>query len=212
MTARFSDRKDAGIKLNDFLGSLEFDVIAAIPRGGVELAVEIARRRKKPVLIVGVRKIPIPWNIEAGFGAIAEDGSIFLNKSLLSHLQISSDEVSRLAEEVRREVIRRIDAYRKGREIPNLSGRRVLLVDDGFASGYTAIAAIELLKKKGAVVYAAAPCSPSDTVNLLKKYADEVIVIQVQRFGAFAVASYYEDFRDLTDEEVIESLKEVENL
>lgn len=91
-----------------------------------------------------------------------------------------------------------------------MGGKVILLVDDGFATGYTAIAAIELLKKRGAIVYAVAPCAPYDTIKLLEKYADKVIVIYKQKFGSFAVASYYDDFSDLSDEEVIESLSETE--
>jgi len=206
--AVFHDRKHAGRELAKFTGKLEFDFVAAIPRGGVAVAVEIAKIRKKPLLVVGVRKIPIPWNPEAGFGAIAEDGSIFINRSIFEHLNLSKEEVEDLANDVLKEVERRVRIYRRG-ALPDLDGKVILLVDDGFATGYTAIAAIELLKKKGAVVYAAAPCAPSDTVKLLERYADKVIVIHVQKFGSFAVASYYDDFSDLSDEEVIESLSEV---
>jgi len=192
----FRNRKHAGRKLAEFTRDLEFDLIAAIPRGGIAVAAEIAKIRKKRLLVVGVRKIPIPWNPEAGFGAIAEDGSTFINRSIFEHLNLLDEEVEELANDVRKEVERRVRIYRKG-AIPDLNGKVILLVDDGFATGYTAIAAIELLKKKGAIVYAAAPCAPSDTVKLLKEYADKVIVIHVQGYGPFAVASYYDDFRDL---------------
>lgn len=206
--ARFRDRRDGGRKLADFVKDLEFDYVAAIPRGGIAVGVEIARIRNKPLLVIGVRKIPIPWSPEAGFGAVAEDGSTFINERIFDNLGLSVEEVEELAEEVRREVERRVKTYRE-EPLPDLSKKTVLLVDDGFASGYTAIAAIELLKKKGATVYAAAPCSPSDTVKLLEEYADKVVVISEQRWGSFAVASYYEDFSDLSDEEVISMLSEL---
>ena len=99
----------------------------------------------------------------------------------------------------------------RDKEIPDLSGKKILLVDDGFATGYTAIAAIQLLRKKGAEkVYAAAPCSPKDTVNLLKTYADDVFVINIQKNYPFAVASYYEDFSELNDEEVLKAISGAE--
>ncbi|MFP3910417.1 MAG: phosphoribosyltransferase [Archaeoglobaceae archaeon] len=206
--ARFRDRRDGGRKLADLVKDLEFDYVAAIPRGGIAVGVEIARIRNKHLLVIGVRKIPIPWSPEAGFGAVAEDGSTFINERIFDNLGLSVEEVEELAEEVRREVERRVKTYRE-EPLPDLSKKTVLLVDDGFASGYTAIAAIELLKKKGATVYAAAPCSPSDTVKLLEEYAYKVVVISEQRWGSFAVASYYEDFSDLSDEEVISMLSEL---
>ncbi len=206
----FRDRRYGGKKLADLVDDLEFDYVAAIPRGGVAVGVEVAKNRNKPLLVIGVRKIPIPWSPEAGFGAVAEDGSTFINEKIFDHLGLSVEETEELAEEVRKEVERRIKTYRE-EPLPDLSGKTVLLVDDGFASGYTAIAAIELLKNKGGTVYAAAPCSPSDTVKLLEGYADRVIVISEQKWGSFAVASYYEEFDDLSDEEVLDMLSELKN-
>ncbi|MFO7967652.1 MAG: phosphoribosyltransferase family protein [Archaeoglobaceae archaeon] len=204
----FRDRRDGGKKLANSVEDLEFDYVAAIPRGGVAVGVEVAKNRNKPLLVVGVRKIPIPWSPEAGFGAVAEDGSTFINEKIFDHLGLSVEETEELAEEVRKEVERRIKTYRE-EPLPDMSGKTVLLVDDGFASGYTAIAAIELLKNKGATVYAAAPCSPSDTVKLLEGYADKVVVIKEQKWGSFAVASYYHEFSDLSDEEVVKMLSEL---
>lgn len=204
----FRNRRDGGKKLADFVKDLDFDYVAAIPRGGIAVGVEVAKDRNKPLLVIGVRKIPIPWSPEAGFGAVAEDGSTFINQRIFDHLGLSVQETEELTEEVRKEVERRVKTYREG-PLPDLSGKTVLLVDDGFASGYTAIAAIELLKNSGATVYAAAPCSPSDTVKLLEDYADRVLVMSEQKWGSFAVASYYQDFSDLSDEEVVEMLSEL---
>lgn len=204
----FRDRRDGGKKLANFVEDLEFDYVAAIPRGGVAVGVEVAKNRDKPLLVIGVRKIPIPWSPEAGFGAVAEDGSTFINEKIFDHLGLSVEETEELAEEVRKEVKRRIKVYRE-EPLSDVRGKTVLLVDDGFASGYTAIAAIELLKNKGATVYAAAPCSPSDTIKLLEGYADKVVVISEQKWGSFAVASYYEEFDDLSDEEVLDMLSEL---
>jgi len=206
----FHDRRHAGIVLADFLKGVDFDVVAAIPRGGAIVAAEISRRSHKPLLIVGVRKIPIPWNPEAGFGAIAEDCSTYFNEKILKRIYISDEQIKELSDSVKKEVERRVKVYRD-KEIPDLSGKRILLVDDGFATGYTAIAAIHLLKKKGAAkVYPVAPCSPKDTVDLLKTYADDVFVINIQRHYPFAVASYYEDFSELSDEDVLKAIAGVE--
>lgn len=204
----FRDRSHAGKILAEQI-PFKFDVVAVIPRGGVLVGVEIAKRHKKLVYVVGVRKIPIPWEPEAGFGAVAEDGSIYLNEEILPYLNLPEDVITKLAEEIRREVERRIKLYRL--KDTDLKNKDVLLVDDGFATGYTAIAGIMMLRKKGArKVYAVAPCAPFDTILLLRRYADEVFVPNVQKFGPFAVANYYQDFRDLKDEEVLNALKDVD--
>lgn len=204
----FGNRSHAGKILAEQI-PFKFDVVAVIPRGGVLVGVEIAKRHKKPVYVVGVRKIPIPWEPEAGFGAVAEDGSVYLKEEILPYLNLPENIITKLAEEVRREVERRIKLYRP--KDADLKNKDVLLVDDGFATGYTAIAGIMMLRKKGArKVYAVAPCAPFDTILLLRRYADEVFVPNVQKFGPFAVANYYQDFRDLKDEEVLNALKEVD--
>ena len=210
MIMRYRDRSHAGKELAKL--DVEFDVIAAIPRGGVILGAEIARVRKKPLLIVGVRKLPIPWSPEAGFGAIAEDGTVYLNDRIARRAGISEEVIREVASEVKIEVKRRVMTYRKG-NIPDLAEKTILLVDDGFATGYTAIAAIDLLRKKNAKrIIAASPCAPIDTVELLKKHADEVIVLNVQDFLPFAVADYYDDFRELSDDDVLRAIEGIEIL
>ncbi|AEA47531.1 phosphoribosyltransferase [Archaeoglobus veneficus] len=206
----YRDRTHAGRELSKL--DVDFDVVAGIPRGGVIVAAEIAKERGKPLLIVGVRKLPVPLNPEAGFGAVAEDGSIYLNKKIVNRTGLSDDEIWGIAENVKKEVERRVNVYRKGEgEIHDLDGKTVLLVDDGFATGYTAIAAIELLRNKNAgKIIAAAPCAPETTVELLEDYADEVVVLNVQAYSPFAVAEYYYDFRELSDEDVLRALEDVD--
>lgn len=122
-------------------------------------------------------------------------------------MNLDEDIIAKLAEKVRREVKRSVRFYRI-KEI-DLNGKDVLLVDDGFTTGYTAIAGIMMLRKTGAKrIYAAAPCAPLDTVLLLRKYADDVFILQ--KFGAFTVTNYYQDFRELSDEDVLKALKEVD--
>ncbi|RLI87245.1 MAG: phosphoribosyltransferase [Archaeoglobales archaeon] len=207
---RYRDRSHAGKELAKL--DVEFDIIAAVPRGGVIVGAEIARVRKKPLLIVGVRKLPIPWSPEAGFGAIAEDCTVYLNDRIVRRAGISEEVIREVANEVKMEVKRRVRTYRKG-EIPDLSGNTVLLIDDGFATGYTAIAAIGLLRKKNAKkIIAASPCAPVDTFELLKKHADEVVVLNVQDFFPFAVGDYYEDFRELSDDDVLKAIEGIKVL
>ena len=102
----FHDRRHAGNMLADFLKDkdVDFDVVAAIPRGGAIVAAEIAKKVQKPLLIVGVRKIPIPWNPEAGFGAIAEDCSTYLNERILERLDISSEQIREISSIVKKEI------------------------------------------------------------------------------------------------------------
>ncbi|CAJ36290.1 putative phosphoribosyltransferase [Methanocella arvoryzae MRE50] len=204
----FKDRKDAGRKLSERLAQEQWDqpVVFAIPRGGVPIGCEIARKLRAPLDLIIPRKLPVPYNPEAGFGAVAPDGTIVLNDDLVSQIGLDQDEINSIAMAVLDEVQRRIREYRLGPPI-DPKGRDVIVVDDGLASGYTMIAAVRALKKKGPKkVVVAVPCSPRTSVERLEEEADEVICLAVQEQGSFAVASYYQKFPDLSDGEVLADL------
>ncbi len=143
---RFEDRREAGKRLAEIIP--EVDLIAAIPRGGVPVAVEVAKRLSRPLFVVGVRKLPIPWSPEAGFGAIDEDGNVHVSHHIVSRTRIDDVAVEKIAEDVLREVKRRISIYRKS--LPEIAGKAVAVIDDGFATGLTAVAAVEFVRVKGA--------------------------------------------------------------
>jgi putative phosphoribosyl transferase len=200
----FKDRHDAGRQLAERLLLYRRNaVVLAIPRGGVPVGYEVSRGLDVPLDIIVPRKLPIPSDPEAGFGAVAPDGTVVLNEALMWYLGLSTEEIERIIGEVLGEVRRRIREYRGDRPLPRLSGKNVIVVDDGLASGYTMIAAVRALRKeRPRRVIVAVPCSPRTSVERLEKEADEVVCLAVQSSGPFAVASFYERFPDLRDEEV----------
>ncbi|MDI6896617.1 phosphoribosyltransferase, partial [Methanocella conradii] len=195
----FKDRRDAGRMLAEHLvGYRHNSIILAIPRGGVPVGYEVSRRLGVPLDLIVPRKLPIPSDPEAGFGAVAPDGTVVLNERLVAYLGLSVKDIERIVEEVLKEVRRRIREYRGDRPLPDLKGKNVIIVDDGLASGYTMIAAVRAVRKeRPRRVIVAVPCSPETSVERLEKEADEVICLRVQRYGPFAVASHYEKFPDL---------------
>jgi putative phosphoribosyl transferase len=199
----FDDRLHAGEELAKKFKLPSNAVIFAIPRGGVPVGYALATKQNKPMDIVVVRKLYIPWEPEAGFGAITLDGEIVLNPRYAS--LIPPEVASQVAKEVLREVIRRNEVYREGKGYKSLEGKVAVVVDDGFASGYTAIAAAKYLKKfKPEGLIALAPVCPKDTQELMKDYFNEVQCLVVSEEYPFAVASLYKDFHDLEDAEVLE--------
>lgn len=207
--ALFTDRLDAGRRLAEIYDGPRRDVVVlGIARGGVPVGYPIAREVGGELDVVTARKLPVPWNPETGFGAIAPDGSLVLNESLLPSLGLSGDEIRHIADEVLGEVRRREKVYRGvGRAIP-VTGRNVVLVDDGLATGYTMVASVKMARNLAAgSVTVAAPVSPADTAALIEPMVDRLLVIHVARARSFAVASFYRDFHDLEDGEVLDLLE-----
>ena len=201
----FRNRLDAGAKLAEEVAKRNFHdpYVLAIPRGGVPVGFGVALKVRAPLDVIIPRKLPIPDNPEAGFGAITSDGNIVLNEEMLPNLALSEEEVERIAKRVLEEVRRRMCEYRGERPEPNLEGKTVLLVDDGLASGYTMIAAAQEVKaQRPARVVVAVPVSPRSSVEKVSPHVDEVIALIVSERPCFAVADFYDDFRDLSDDEV----------
>ncbi|MBU1671386.1 MAG: phosphoribosyltransferase [Actinobacteria bacterium] len=208
--ALFADRLDAGKRLADaYDGPEENVLVLGLARGGLPVAVPLAKNLTSPLDVVTARKLPIPWSPEMGFGAIAPDGSTSINQEVLRSIALSPDEVRRIAAEVLREVHRRERVYREGRRPEPLEGKNVVLVDDGLATGYTMIAAIEMARKADAAsLYVAVPVSPADTAQRIEPMVDRLLVLHLSRGYSFAVASFYRDFHDMKDSEVLDALEE----
>jgi len=204
----FRDRSEAGKKLAEKLGAYRSQnpLVLAIPRGGVPVGCEISRALHAPLDLIIPRKLPIPYNTEAGFGAVTPEGTVVLNEELVRQIGLSKAEIDNVVMTVIDEVQRRVKAYRPGPPL-DPKGKTVIIVDDGLASGYTMIAAVRDVKKKSpARVIVAVPCSPRSSVEKLETEADEVISLHVQEHGSFAVASYYKSFPDLSDGQVLAML------
>jgi len=210
----FQDRMEAGRLLARRLSnsvSLEAMVLA-IPAGGVPVALEIARVLNLPLDLMIVRKIQIPTNPEAGFGAVGPDGEVIFNEDLLERLNLTKEEIDQQVEKTKKIVGSRNQRFRRGRGFPDLSGKTVILVDDGLASGFTMAEAIRFIKKRKAhKIIIAVPTAPGDTVNRLLPMVDEIYCLNIRTFSPFAVAEAYEDWYDLTDQEVISLLREAWN-
>jgi putative phosphoribosyl transferase len=204
----FRDRRDAGRQLADRLVALglEDPVVLGLPRGGVPVAIEVARRLDAQVEVFVARKIGAPAQPELGIGAVAEGSDEAVTTEIAPHIGVDQAGLEELAVVVRDEIRRRVAAYRGDRALPELAGRDVVLVDDGLATGVTAHAALNALRKhQPRRLVVAVPTSPPESASRLARYADEVVwVIAPEPF--FAVGEWYEDFRQVTDQEVIAML------
>ena len=200
----FKDRKDAGQKLAAALQAYnEQDLLVlAIPRGGVELGYEVAKAFQCDFSLIICRKLPYPFNTESGFGAIAEDGSVYINK--FAAASVSEDEIEQITLQQSKEIKRRIQTLRGGRALPSLKGRTVILVDDGIAMGSTMHTAVALCRKHDAKkIIVAVPVAGAQAIEKFSQMADEVIVLESPA-NFYAVAQVYENWCDVSDEEVLE--------
>lgn len=203
----FENRRDAGQKLGQALENYKAGdgIVLAVPRGGVEVGYYVAERLQLPFSLVVVRKLPFPDNPEAGFGAIAEDGSIFLINRICAGL--SCDLIQSVINEQKLELQRRIEVLRQGRALPEIKGKTAILVDDGIAMGSTMQAAIMLCRnKKAKKIVVAAPVAGPATAAELALEVDEVVVPEQPLFFR-AVAEAYKNWYDVCDDEVIQIMK-----
>jgi predicted phosphoribosyltransferase len=203
----FADRKDAGQKLARALENYreQKPLVLAIPKGGVEVGYEVAKHLGCEFSILIARKLPFPDNPEAGFGAVAEDGSTFINNYAARGL--SQHTIDRILKQQRREIKRRIAALRKGRPLPQIADRTVILIDDGIAMGSTMRAGISLCKnKKAGKIVVASPVAGPSTAAELARIVDDVVVLEKPAFFR-AVAQAYANWYDVCDEEVIRILQ-----
>lgn len=204
VSQRFEDRRDAGQRLARALQRRHVDrdtMVLALPRGGVPVAFEIATALGLPLDVMVVRKLGMPGHEEYAVGAIAPGGVRILNPEVpagtLSESQLDSVEARE-----RRELERREREYRGDRAAVALHGRTALLVDDGLATGSTMRAAIEAVRRQGARrVVVAIPVGPRESVEALRREADEVVCLEVPEFF-YAVGTWYRTFPQTTDEEV----------
>ena len=206
---RFRDRRDAGEQLARELQALGLDraVVLAIPRGGVLVADAIVRAGDWPLDLAIPRKLRAPQNPELAFGAVTGDGTVYLDAALAKLLRVGDaylrDEIGAQIDEIER----RRAAYRGTRPDPDVRGRTAIVVDDGVATGATVIVTVRMLRHALArEVVAAIPVGAPDAVRRLEQEADRVVcMFRPPSFSA--VGEFYEDFRQTTDEEVVETLR-----
>lgn len=206
---RFRDRIDAGQRLAEALGAYanRTDVLVlALPRGGVPVAAEVAKKLNAPLDVLVVRKLGVPFHSELGMGAIATGGVRIVNKEVVDALGIAADAIEIVAREEQRELERREKAYRGDVPAPNIEGKIVILVDDGIATGSTMLAAIAAAKQlKAARVVVAVPTVAASTYSKMRQATDDVVALLVPE-EFYAVGQWYENFAQTTDDEVRELL------
>jgi len=206
----FQDRYDAGLKLVEALhcGPQPNSFVLALPRGGAPVGAAVADYLDAPLDLALVRKLPLPSSPEAGFGAVAIDGSRILNTRMVQHFHLSDSEIESISEQVTKEVQRRAREYRGATSPPEIRGMDVYLVDDGLATGYTMMAAAKMVRKlQPNSITLCVPVSPDNSVAAVTPYFDVIHCLIVQDFPPFAVASFYKRFPDMSDDEVREVLK-----
>lgn len=200
----FQNRKYAADQLAKSLKNLrkKGTIILGLARGGVVLAHEISRKTHIPFSILIVRKLGAPENPEYGIGAISEESVQIINKKVVNNLHISEEQLREVQKKEEKEIKRRIALYRDNKPLPDLSGKRVIIVDDGLATGVTARAAIQTVKKHNPreIIFAAPVCA-AQSIRLFLKSIDEVICLEIPS-NLQSVGSVYNDFHQVSDDEV----------
>lgn len=177
-------------------------MVFGLPRGGVPVAAEVARRLQVPMDVLVVRKLGAPGQEELAIGAIGEGGVRVLNAGLIQTLGLSTETMDRLAAREAAELERRVIAYRGAHEPLEVEGKTVIVVDDGVATGATMRAGLQALRQRGAArIVAAAPVAAEDAAEVLSDDADEVVILETPAWFN-SVGQWYEDFGQTSDEEV----------
>jgi predicted phosphoribosyltransferase len=209
MERAFSNRAEAGLflaeKLSQYAGR-EDVIVLGLPRGGVPVAYEVAKRLNVPLDVFIVRKLGVPGFEELAVGAIASGGVRVLNEDVARALSSANEIIESVTAREMAEVERREQLYRDGRPAPELRDRTAILIDDGLATGATMRAAVKALRQRGAArIVVAVPVGPPETCREFEADADEIICGIAPEFFQ-AVGQYYEDFSQTSDDEVREIL------
>lgn len=209
----FTDRTDAGRQLADLLDhhDVEADIVLGIPRGALPVARPVADTLGVPLDIVVAQKMGAPNNSELAIGAVASDGNVWLNEDLIERLGVSDGYVTEERDRKADDARRKLERYRGDRDPPDLSGKAVVVVDDGIATGATARACLRQVRDADARrVVLAVPVGSPDSIEHVEGEADEVIVIDSPPYFS-AVGQFYESFDQVTDEEAVAYLDEGES-
>lgn len=206
----FRDRAHAGKVVAGMLEEYRDTnaIVLGIPAGGLPVAGVIAEELKLSLDVLVVSKITLPWNTEAGYGAVAFDGTVRLNQRLLKGLDLSEADIQRGIENTSRKVARRVKILRGKRPFPDLSIGPVILVDDGLASGFTMLVGVEALRNAGArQIVVAVPTGHNNSVQMMADHVEKLYCANIRYGLSFAVADAYERWSDVSHEEVIEITK-----
>jgi putative phosphoribosyl transferase len=210
----FANRQAAGSALAGELIKMHLvaPVVLALPRGGVPVAVEIAKALEAPLDLVLVRKIGVPFQPELAAAAVVDGGQpeIVINEDVIDLAWLDRDYIDQEAKRELAEIERRREAYLGGRTRVPLEGRTLIVVDDGIATGASVRAALKALRHRGAkALILAVPVAPADTVEALREEVDQLVCLATPE-PFYAIGIHYLDFRQLSDQEVVSSLAAIE--
>ncbi len=207
----FKSRSEAGEKLARALSGYkdQHPVILALPRGGVPVAAKVAAALDAPLDLILVRKIGVPFQPELAMGAVVDGGApiIVRNEDVIGSAGIDEKQFKAVCDGELAEIERRRQRYLGSREPVNVAGRTAIVIDDGIATGATTRAALRATRMRNPKkLVLAVPVAPSDSIVAMREEADEVICLEDHEFFG-AIGFFYRDFRQVSDEEVIEMLK-----
>ncbi len=206
----FRDRASAGKVLAGMLKQYQDSnaIVMAVPAGGVAVAVEMASELHLPLDVAVVSKVTLPWDTEAGYGAVAFDGTVMLNEDLLSRINLTKEEIKEGIKRTEEKIARRVKMFRGNRPSPDLE-RPIILVDDGLASGFTLRVAIKAIRKAGATnILLAVPTAHLASVQTILEEVEAIYCPNLRSGFSFAVAHAYEQWSDLDEQEVTKLLQE----
>ena len=212
-TKVFKDREHAGELLSEQLSDYKDDpnsIVIAIPAGGVPVAAKIAFRLKLPLEVAITRKLHVPWNPEAGFGAVTWNDIVEVNQSLANQLGLSKTQIEKVIKEEKEVIKQRRKLYGK-EEFSDLERKHPIIVDDGLASGFSMLTTAKAVERyKPSSITVAIPTAPLSSIELVEPHVDEIFCLNIRTSRYFAVASAYENWYDLSDEEVLGYLEKTD--
>ncbi len=207
----FENRYDAGRQLATKLAEYRKQpaIVLAIPNGGLPVGLQVALALKADLDLVIGRKIPIPLRPEGGFGAIADDGATMLNQEVLKGLNLSEQQINYQVSKVRNDIRQRSLLYRGDRLLSVVTDRVAIIIDDGLASGYTMMAAVESIRRRQPKeIVVAVPAASAQAVKQVEKTADRVVTVVTAFVPRFYVSDFYRYWHVLNDEEGLKVFKE----
>lgn len=207
----FTDRREGGrrlaVLLQRFAG--ERPVVIALPRGGVPVAVVVARALDAPLEVLAVRKLGAPQDPEFAIGAVAEDGTLVVHEAIARSIGVSNEELARILEREQHELRRRTARFHGPAPPVDMQDRTAIIVDDGLATGLSDLVAVRALRRRGAArIVVAAPVGSREAVATLSREADEVVCVTIPRH-LLGVGRWYEDFSPVCDDEVVALLADI---
>lgn len=205
----FANRPEAGLVLAGMLEAYKNSsaLVMAVPAGGVPVALSIGQTLNLAVSVAVVSKITLPWNTEVGYGAVAFDGTIRLNDSLLSRLGLSDEQIQEGIKSTSQKVQRRVERFSRELPFPDLKDKTVFLTDDGLASGFTMLTAVEAIKKAGVgSLNIAVPTAHMESLQRVSPQVDAIYCANVRSGFFFAVADAYKKWYDIGEEELFEMI------